>query len=198
MESGYATSLEELHDTTSALLDAGAVGLNIEDSITEGKALRPIHEQVERIATVREAALTRNVHLVINARIDTFLSGTFANTDERLEEAVVRAEAYVRAGADCVYPIGPGDEDTLRMLRSRVAHPINALATPGAVPLDRMAEIGVNRVSFGPFIFRSCLKKFVDIADALAGSGDYECFSRNMLSRAETTEFLSGEPYPPS
>jgi 2-methylisocitrate lyase-like PEP mutase family enzyme len=191
MESGYAASPGDLKDTTNALLDTGAVGLNIEDSIKEGGALRPIHEQAERIAAVREAALTHNIHLVINARIDTFLSGTFANTEERLEEAVARAAAYGEAGADCVYPIGPGDEGTLRSLRARIALPINALATPGAASLDKMADLGINRVSFGPFIFRSCLKKFADIADALAGSEGYECFSGDMMTRAETAEFLS-------
>ena len=60
------------------------------------------------------------------------------------------------------------------MLRSRITLPLNALATPDATSLERMATIGINRVSFGPFIFRFCLRKFVDIADALSQSASYE------------------------
>ena len=71
--------------------------------------------------------------------------------------------------------------------------PLNALATPGAAPLATMAAIGINRVSFGPFIFRSCLRKFADIADALFRSPGYECFGREMMSGAETAAFLTSQ-----
>jgi 2-methylisocitrate lyase-like PEP mutase family enzyme len=60
---------------------------------------------------------------------------------------------------------------------------------PNAAPLSLMQSIGVNRVSFGPFIFRSCMRKFADIADILLTSGDYSCFS-DMMSRAEIGEYL--------
>ena len=72
MESGYAASLAELEDTTRRLLDTGAVGLNIEDSREEGGPLRPVDEQAERIATVRETAAVQGIDLVINARVDAF------------------------------------------------------------------------------------------------------------------------------
>ena len=61
--------------------------------------------------------------------------------------------------------------------------------TPNAASLSILQEIGVNRVSFGPFIFRSCLRKFTDIADVLLNSEDYSCFS-DMMSRAEVGEYL--------
>lgn len=193
MESGYGESLNELEDTTNGLIDTGAVGMNIEDSLEEGGALRSVHDQAERIAKVRETAAARGLDLVINARIDAFVSDQFSDREERVEEAVTRADAYARAGADCVYPMGPGDAETLKLLRSRITLPLNALATPNAVPLGTMAAIGINRVSFGPFIFRSCLRKFADIADALAESGSYECFSREMMTRSEASTYLTSE-----
>ena len=147
MESGYGASLAELEDTTRRLLDTGAVGLNIEDSLEEGGPLRLADEQAERIATVRETAAAQGIDLVINARVDSFLSDRFGDPEERIEEAVARAEVYGRAGADCIYPIGPGDAETLTVLRSRIDLPLNALATPAAAPLDRMAAIGIDRVS---------------------------------------------------
>ena len=88
-----------------------------------------------------------------------------------------------------MYPIGPGDEPTARELRKRIDTPINILASPGAAPLEVLETIGINRVSFGPFVFRSCLKKFIEISDTLRSKGDYSCFADG-LSRAETEEYL--------
>ena len=193
MESGYGASLAELEDTIRCLLDTGAVGLNIEDSLEEGGPLRPVEEQAERIATVRETAAAQGLDLVINARVDFFLSDRFRSPEERIEEAVTRAEVYGRAGADCIYPIGPGDAETLTVLRLRITLPLNALATPDAAPLGRMSAIGIDRVSFGPFIFRSCLQKFADIADALSRSAGYECFGREMMTGSEAAAYLMPE-----
>jgi 2-methylisocitrate lyase-like PEP mutase family enzyme len=106
-----------------------------------------------------------------------------------MNEAEIRARAYAAAGADCIYPIGPNDEVTVRTLRERIAFPINILASPTAAPLSILREIGVNRLSFGPFIFRACLRKFLDIAESLLDSGDYAGFS-DMLSHDEAAEYL--------
>ena len=160
IENGFGESISKLQETILQVIDSGVVGINIEDSIEQGGALRPIDEQCERIATAREVSGQQGLHLVINARVDSFLSGFFQEKEEKIEDAVVRAKAYSETGADCIYPIGPGDLETVRILRSRIASPINILATPAAEPLTVLEEIGINRVSFGPFIFRSCLKKF--------------------------------------
>ena len=102
---------------------------------------------------------------------------------------MTRAKAYTEAGADCIYPMGPGDEATVRLLRKRIESPINILASPSAAPLSILQDIGVNRVSFGPFVFRSCQRKFEDIANVLLTTGDYSCFS-DMMSRVEVGEYL--------
>lgn len=190
IEKGFGESISKLQETILKVIDSGVVGINIEDSIGQGVALRPIDEQCERIAAVREVSGQQGLHLVINARVDSFLSGFFQEKEEKIEDAVVRAKAYSEAGADCIYPIGPGDLETVRILRNRIASPINILATPAAEPLAVLEEIGINRVSFGPFIFRSCLKKFVDIVDRLHSLGNYDCFSNEMMSGPETNAFL--------
>ena len=190
IEKGFGESISKLQETILQVIDSGVVGINIEDSIGQGGALRPIDEQCERIAAVREVSGQQGLHLVINARVDSFLSGFFQEKEEKIKDAVVRAKAYSEAGADCIYPIGPGDLETVRILRNRIASPINILAIPAAEPLTVLEEIGINRVSFGPFIFRSCLRKFVDIVDKLHGSQSYDCLSNEMLSGPETNAFL--------
>jgi 2-methylisocitrate lyase-like PEP mutase family enzyme len=189
IETGYADSLSELEDTALLVLEAGAVGINIEDGLEWGGGLRPVEDQCRRISVFRQCADRRGVHLVINARTDSFVSSMFANRDEAMEEAVTRARAFSRAGADCFYPVGPGDEETVRLLRYRIETPINILGSPTAVPLSTMREIGVNRVSFGPYIFRSCMRKFESIASELLTTGNCSGFS-DMMSRAEVSEYL--------
>jgi 2-methylisocitrate lyase-like PEP mutase family enzyme len=190
IEAGYGQSVPELEETIEQVIDAGVVGINIEDSITERHALRPIEQQCQRIAAVREVAERRGLHLVINARVDSFLSSSFPDKPAAIEEAAIRAKAYRRAGADCIYPIGPGDEPTARELRKRIGCPINILASSSAAPLAVLQDIGVNRVSFGPFVFRACLRQFVNIVDALRSHGDCG-FLTETLCAADVREYLS-------
>lgn len=189
IEAGYGESILELEETVRQVIECGVAGVNIEDSLEEGGPLRPVEEQCRRISAVRRVAEAQGLHLVVNARIDSYLSSSFPNHEDATEEAVRRAKAYSEAGADCIYPIGPGDEETVRALRNRIESPINILAMPGSASLSLMRKIGVNRVSFGPFVFRSCLKRFADIAADLKNRE--ECsFLNDMLSSAETGEYL--------
>lgn len=192
IESGYGESPSELELTAQQVIESGVVGVNIEDSVEKGGGLRTVEEQCRRIFALRQVANHRGVHLVINARVDSFVSPSFTNGQQAMEEAVIRAKAYASAGADCIYPIGPGDEATVRMLRERIEYPINILGSPTAAPLSVLREIGINRVSFGPYLFRSCLRKFVDIVEGLRTNGSYASLS-NLMSRAEVSEYLISE-----
>ena len=194
IEAGYGASLDALRETIRQVLAAGIVGINLEDSLEEGAPLRPIAEQCARLAAVREVAAQQQVHLVINARVDSF----FAISDKAaaLQDAVVRAQAYVEAGADSIYPIGPGDEATVRQLRAQIQAPINILATPSAAPLKTLRQLGVNRVSFGPFVFRSWLRQFVDLAEGLRNGGQYDgdyAGLGGLISGDEEARFLRDE-----
>lgn len=194
LESGFAKSIAELEDTISQVVGTGVVGINIEDSLEEGGPLRRIDEQCARIETIRRTSGQQGLPLVINARVDSFLSNTFTSRSTRIEEAVVRAQAYTESGADCIYPIGPGDRETVGELRDRISSPLNILASSGACSLSELRGIGVNRVSFGPFIFRSCLKRFADIAEELGRLGQYGCFGDDMLSGVDVGAYLIHDP----
>ncbi len=189
IEAGYGGTIADLAETINEVINSGVVGVNIEDSFEVEGVLRPVEEQCQRISVVRQVADRRGIPLVINARVDSFLSSSFVDSGDATEDAVARARAYAEAGADCIYPIGPGDLETAAALRAGIELPINILITPSAAPLKALETIGVNRVSFGPFVFRACLRKFVDIAETLLNQGDSSCFS-DMLSQAETDEYL--------
>jgi 2-methylisocitrate lyase-like PEP mutase family enzyme len=192
IEMGYGKSLAELEETVEQVIESEAVGLNLEDSLkTRGRrTLRAHAEQCRRIAKVRQVAERKGVPLVINARVDAYFC--LLTKEDATEEAVVRAKAYSEAGADCIYPIGPGDEATIRILRGRIKGPINILASPSAAPLSVLRELGVNRVSFGPFVFRSVLRKFVEISEAVMANADYSIFGE-VMTDAQVGEFLRSE-----
>lgn len=189
IEAGYANTIDELEENIARVIQTGAVGINIEDSLADS-SLRSIQEQCERLAAVRQVADAHDLDLVINARVDTFISSDQSSHAEKIEQTILRAQAYVNAGADCIYPIGPGDRATLDVLRARIAAPLNILALPNALGLTELESLGINRVSFGPQIFHSCLAKFVGIAEELARAGNYARFAEQSLSGADVKKFL--------
>ncbi len=193
IESGYASDPKDLRDSINKVIDTGAAGINIEDSVGEEGLIRNIEEQCMRIATVREVSEERGLHLVINARIDCFLSDINKSKERVIKEAVKRADAYYKGGADCVYLIGVLDLETIKALRKEISSPINILGSHRTVSLKTMQDIGINRVTFGPFVFRSALKKFVNIIDELGRLGSYESFSNDTFSFSEASEFLRKE-----
>jgi 2-methylisocitrate lyase-like PEP mutase family enzyme len=102
---------------------------------------------------------------VINARIDVFLgpflAGAGAGTQEDLvPEAVRRANAYVEAGVDCVYPIVLWERDALRRFTSEVSGPVNVVRLPPAPSLAELAALGVARVSWGVLLHRDAMARF--------------------------------------
>jgi 2-methylisocitrate lyase-like PEP mutase family enzyme len=190
IESGYASDISELKENIKMLIDAGAVGINIEDSVGKEGVLRNVGEQADRISTVRETAESRGIHLVINARTDCFLGKPEKSIKELIDEAIKRAKEYIKAGADCFYPVGILDLETVKILRKEIKSPINILGSAKSVPLKTLQEIGINRVSFGPFIFRSLLKKFSDIVDEIAALGSYDSFGKNTFTFDDVQKFL--------
>ncbi|MCH7963658.1 MAG: isocitrate lyase/phosphoenolpyruvate mutase family protein [Bacteroidetes bacterium] len=193
IESGYASDIKILRDSINKVIDTGVAGINIEDSMEEEGLLRNIEEQCERISTVREVAEERGLHLVINARIDCFLSGNDKPATEVIAQVIKRAGEYLNAGADLVYPIGVLELETITTLRKEISSPINILGSHRTIQLKTMQDIGINRVTFGPFVLRSSLKKFVNIIDELGSLGSYECFSKDTFSFDETLKFLRDE-----
>jgi 2-methylisocitrate lyase-like PEP mutase family enzyme len=148
IESGYGQSPARL---ITGLLEAGAVGLNIEDTVhSEGGRLRSSSEHAELVGALRKAADATGVHVVINARTDLFLRQDGDESD-RVDRAIARLKESAAAGADSLYPVGRHDPDTLRRLATELPLPINAIALPDQDDPASFGPLGVGRISFGPF-----------------------------------------------
>jgi 2-methylisocitrate lyase-like PEP mutase family enzyme len=149
IESGYGQRAQRLIE---GLLNVGAVGLNIEDTVhSENKRLRSAGEHAELVGALRAAADAAGVHVVINARTDLFLRNDGDDSD-RVERAVARLSEAADAGADVLYPVGRHDPETLRRLASELPLPVNAIALPDQDDPASFGPLGVARISFGPFL----------------------------------------------
>jgi len=155
LEAGYGPGPEAMARTTRDLVAAGAVGLNLEDARGRSRRkLLPTAAQVERVRAVRETSQALGVPVVINARTDAF---ALVERARALTEAVARGNAYLEAGADCVFVPFVRDMEIIAELVRQIRGPINILTGPGTPTVDELAALGVRRVSVGSAPMRATL-----------------------------------------
>jgi 2-methylisocitrate lyase-like PEP mutase family enzyme len=163
IESGYGLPAAEV---ARRLVEAGAVGCNLEDTDhSGGLVLRSTEEQVERIEALRASADHLGVNVVVNARVDVFVRRE-GEPAERVDLALERADAYQRAGADCVYPILASEEEIARFVAGHDG-PVNGMVF-GDLALSRLGGLGVARISFGSGLHRRAQSGLRRALDAIA------------------------------
>jgi 2-methylisocitrate lyase-like PEP mutase family enzyme len=188
IESGFGTSPEAVAVTVAGVLDAGAVGVNVEDSLRAGPTpLRPVQDQAERLAAARGAADEVGVELFINARVDTFLR--ISDPTERLDETFARAEIYLAAGADGIFVPGVTDPTTVAALVDGIAAPLNILAGPGSPDSGALGALGVARVSLGSSIAEAAYAVARRAAEEFFTTGTYTSLT-GALAYGEINDLL--------
>jgi 2-methylisocitrate lyase-like PEP mutase family enzyme len=164
IEAGYGLPADEL---VAAVLGAGAVGINLEDSDHTAGGLRAAEWQVERIGRIRKAADAAGVPLVINARVDVFVRASDPGEHrEVFADGVERAKRYRDAGADCVYPIMLADPELIGEFVGQVDFPVNVMFRPTGPTIGELGELGVARISLATGVWRASLQA---VRDLLAG-----------------------------
>jgi 2-methylisocitrate lyase-like PEP mutase family enzyme len=173
IESGFARTPAELAETIRMVIEAGAVGINLEDGVQERRGeLYEVAQALERLTAAREAAAKAGVPIVINARTDVFLLGV-GPAAERLGHALRRANLYREAGADCLFVPGVRDAQTIQELAEQINGPINILAHPASPPVGELERLGVARVSVGSWPGLAALTLARNVARELLGAGTY-------------------------
>jgi 2-methylisocitrate lyase-like PEP mutase family enzyme len=191
IESGYGSNPEDAAMTTRKLIQAGVVGMNLEDA--SGKPDQPLIDlqlAVEKIKAAREAAAQLHAQIVVNARADVYLLPG-GNPDVDYSEALRRLVAFRDAGADCVFVPGLKDAETIARLVKAVACPLNILAVPGTPSIPELEKLGVARVSVGSGPMRATLGLLRKIAEELQSTGTYRALD-NALPYAEVNKIFGG------
>jgi 2-methylisocitrate lyase-like PEP mutase family enzyme len=191
IEAGYGDSPEEAAETAVHVIGIGAIGLNLEDvgnpSGSFAGRLLPVDQATAKIAAIRAVANDTGIKLVINARTDTF-----REAGDQIANAIERGNAYLEAGADCVFTPGIVDRDGIARLVDALNGPLNIYATPATPTVKELAELGVRRVSVGCGPYQACLALVDRITRQLLDDGLYDEFTLNQLSVAEITTLLGG------
>lgn len=151
MEAGYGLTGDEF---ARRLLEAGAVGCNVEDSDHHGEMdLVDPEPHAARLLNIKEAARLSDVNIVLNARVDVFLRRD-PGARTTFDEAIERARLYLNAGADCIYPIRLSDEAMIGEFVSKLQAPVNIMMSSDTPSIQRLAELGVARISFAGSLMR--------------------------------------------
>lgn len=190
VESGYGRRPEDAARTALAVLEAGAVGMNLEDSSDESDTtLVDISLAGEKIRAVREAADKAGVPLVINARTDVYLNEV-GEPASRYDHALRRAFAFREAGADCIFLPGIKEPDVIARFVKDLKFPINILAGPGFPPVSELQSLGVARISLGSKPMLAGLGLLRRLAAELHQSGTFTALD-GAVTYAEMQKLLS-------
>jgi 2-methylisocitrate lyase-like PEP mutase family enzyme len=171
IEAGYGPGTDAVLATVTAVVRAGAVGINIEDRLPGQAVLLDPAEQADRLAAARTAAGRLGLPLWINARTDVFLAGQ-GPAARLLEAAADRAVAYAAAGADSIFVPGLTDPAAIAELAAGPL-PVAVMAGPGAPPAAELAAAGAARISLGTAIAQAAYAVAARAATELLTAGTY-------------------------
>ena len=163
LEAGYGDPGE----TVRKAIGVGVVGANLEDQ------KKPLAEAVAAVEAVVKAGEAEGVPFVLNARTDVVAQAGDRPHDEVIADAIERGKAFLDVGAPVVFVPGPLSEDDVRaFVDAWGPQKLTTIGYPGSIPLARQQELGVARVSYGPFSQSVALMALQDLTnDVVAGGG---------------------------
>jgi 2-methylisocitrate lyase-like PEP mutase family enzyme len=162
LEAGYGNPGE----TARKAIGVGAVGANLEDQ------QKPLKEAVAAVEAVVKAGEAEGIPFVLNARTDVVAQAGDRPHDEVIADAIERGRAFIDVGAPVVFVPGPLSEDDVRaFVDAWGPQRLTTIGYPGSIPLARQEELGVARVSYGPFTQSVALMALQDLAREIEGGG---------------------------
>ena len=166
-----ARTMSSLH--VREIVEAGVVGINLEDGLHGPPHIRPIDDAARRIAAARAAAQRAGVPIVINARTDLYHLG-LGEPDARFAETLARARACLEAGADCIYPFGLRDPEVIARLAAALGAPINVTGRAGMPDAASLERIGVARITIASAPALVAMSAVAALAKDLRATGRFD------------------------
>jgi 2-methylisocitrate lyase-like PEP mutase family enzyme len=198
-DTGYGNAVTVYH-TVQYFEQAGVVGINIEDQVSpkrcghmRGKAIIDAREMAKKIEAAVKAK--KDPDFIINARTD-------AIAIEGIDGAIKRAKLYLAAGADMVYPDAIASEDQIKRFCDALAPAyvsinmgfgIRKRPTTPTIPVKRLAELGVRRVSFARLLTGAAImgmKKALEVFQDSVRTGQVHDRPDLLVSIEEITDLM--------
>jgi 2-methylisocitrate lyase-like PEP mutase family enzyme len=167
VEGGYSDDPAQVGANVARVIEAGAVGINLEDGPAS------VELTCRKIAAARAAADRAGVDLFINARCDVYLRG-LAPEGAQVEETLVRAARYREAGASGLFAPGVVHPHEIRALAEGSGLPLNVMARKGLPDGAGLAALGCRRLSSGGDLAEAAYGRMRDLASAFLAGGDAE------------------------
>jgi 2-methylisocitrate lyase-like PEP mutase family enzyme len=191
IESGFANDTREVAETVRRIIDAGAVGINLEDQVHDrSPRLYDLDVAVERVRAARETADSAGVPIVINARTDVYLLG-IGEPDTRFEHAIRRADAYRKAGADCLFLPAVVRRADIERIVPALDGPLNLLAFPGIPTIPELERLGVARLSAGTWLTLNAMSSLKRTVAELLSTGTYESMLTGDVTFADANRLMA-------
>lgn len=164
-EGGYTKNPQKIAENLKPVIDAGAVGINIEDGEGTPDLL------AKKIEKARQAAESLGVKLFINARTDVYLA-EIGSPESRVGETIERAARYREAGANGIFVPGLSEPTDIQAIASEIKMPLNVMAIPDLPDVKGLKKLGVRRLSSGTAIPQSVWNRVVELAKGFLATGD--------------------------
>ena len=185
IEGGYADDPAGAAETVKAILDAGAVGINIEDGGGTPDLLAAKIEAIKRVASAK------GINLYVNARTDVYLRGLVPEA-ERVAETIRRAALYRAAGTDGIFVPALTEPAAIRAIAEATPLPLNVLAWRGLPPAAELAPLGVRRLSAGSGIPQALWGRAATLAKAFLAEGASGPLAEGAMTHPEINALFLG------
>jgi len=195
-DTGWGSALN-ISKTTREMISAGASGIHIEDQVSEkrcghrpNKEIVSTEEMCDRMKAARDAM--SNDEFMLMARTDAF-------ANEGLDGAIERAQKYIEAGANALFPEAITSLEDYKTLSDNVSVPILANITEfGMTPLfkkDDLKKAGISIILHPLSAFRAMSKAALEVYSTISKDGSVEKILEKMQSRDELYEILDYHTY---
>jgi len=184
VEGGYTDDPKKISQNLKPVIEAGAVGINIEDGEGAASLL------AKKIEQVRKAAESAGVRLFINARTDVYLN-QLGDPKGWVDETISRAEVYRAAGADGLFVPGITEASQIKRVADAIQMPLNVMARPGLPVAKELTKLGVRRLSAGGAISQVIWNQTYDLAKSFLQSGDSQVVIKNGMSYSKLQELFT-------
>ena len=184
VEGGYSEDPAGAAATVAAVIDAGGVGINIEDGAGSPDLL------CAKIEQVRAAAARLGADLFVNARTDVYLKA-LVPPEGRLEETLARAERYRDAGADGIFVPAVISSAAIHAIAAAVQLPLNVLARPDLPAASELEALGVRRLSAGSWLGSAAFGRIASLATEFLRTGASEPLAEGAMPYADVNALMA-------
>jgi 2-methylisocitrate lyase-like PEP mutase family enzyme len=184
IEGGYSEEPAGAAATVSTVIDAGGVGINLEDGAGSPDLL------CAKIEQVRAAASRLGADLFVNARTDVYLKN-LVPPERRLDETLARAKRYREAGADGIFVPAVISAAAIHAIASAVELPLNVLARPDLPAASELEALGVRRLSAGSGLASAAFGRIASLAAEFLRTGASDPLAEGAMPYADINQLMA-------